>query len=186
MDFMQTALHAIWILLPAYFANAGATLVKYLKKARPIDGGREFRGERLFGEGKTVEGFMLGVVIGSVAGFFQAVFFYDVFFPMDNMIPKISLISMFLLASGAMSGDLAGSFIKRRIGIKRGGPAFPLDQTDFLVGALAFYALGGMVFNPFTEKLTIPVIIAAFLLTPILHLFSNFIAYIIRLKPNPW
>ncbi len=37
---------------------------------------------------------------------------------------------------GAMGGDSAKSFVKRRMGIAPGAPWIPIDQLDFVAGAL--------------------------------------------------
>jgi CDP-2,3-bis-(O-geranylgeranyl)-sn-glycerol synthase len=42
----------------------------------------------------------------------------------------------FLLGLGAMAGDAAKSFFKRRLGIAPGHPWIPFDQIDFQIGAL--------------------------------------------------
>jgi CDP-2,3-bis-(O-geranylgeranyl)-sn-glycerol synthase len=86
------------------------------------------------------------------------------------------------LAFGAMLGDIAGSFIKRRRGIERGGSLPLLDQLGFLVVALLFASLSA----DFKTLFTIPVIIAGFIITPVLHLTTNYIAYKLGLKEVPW
>lgn len=80
----------------------------------------------------------------------------------------------FLLGFGALLGDAFGSFIKRRLGIERGKPAPILDQLDFVAGALL---LGSIVTLPPAE-----VILFVIIITIILHIFTNIIAYILKIK----
>ncbi|WXG40634.1 MAG: CDP-2,3-bis-(O-geranylgeranyl)-sn-glycerol synthase [Candidatus Freyarchaeum deiterrae] len=84
----------------------------------------------------------------------------------------------FLLSFGALIGDLIGSFIKRRLNLERGRPAPPLDQLDFIIGALLFSFID---FIP-----PIEIIIVLVVLTPIIHLAANIIGYKLRLKKEPW
>ena len=61
---------ALWLILPAYFANSSATLAK--SKMR-IDFSKNFSDARsVFGAGKTFEGFSLGVFVGATIGFLAA------------------------------------------------------------------------------------------------------------------
>jgi CDP-2,3-bis-(O-geranylgeranyl)-sn-glycerol synthase len=79
---------------------------------------------------------------------------------------------------GALLGDLTGAFLKRRLGIKPGG-LFPIvDQVDFVVGALVFSFPLGII----SWELAVTVL----LITPPIHLFTNFLAFKLKLKNNPW
>jgi CDP-2,3-bis-(O-geranylgeranyl)-sn-glycerol synthase len=84
----------------------------------------------------------------------------------------------FLLSSGALFGDMMGSFIKRRLGIKQGRPAPILDQLNFIFGALLFT-------YPFSP-IPLDMIITICLITPIVHLTSNIIAYKLKIKKVWW
>jgi len=59
-------------------------------------------------------------------------------------------------------------------------PAPFLDQLDFIVTALLVTRL----IDPTT--ISIPIIIAAVLLTPPIHLATNAAAYLLGLKREPW
>ncbi|HQT44765.1 MAG TPA: CDP-archaeol synthase, partial [Candidatus Micrarchaeota archaeon] len=78
-------------------------------------------------------------------------------------------------------GDLAGSFFKRRLGMKRGHPSFLLDQLFFLVFALAFgfYLSPSFVFEPVN-------FIFLFAFTYVVHVASNYVANRLGLKKVPW
>ena len=84
------------------------------------------------------------------------------------------LILGFLMAFGALLGDLVGSFIKRRIGLQSGEPAPIMDQLDFVVGALILSLL--------VVKISWEFFIIVAVLTLILHLGSNMIAYLLGIK----
>ena len=73
-----------------------------------------------------------------------------------------------------MTGDLAESFIKRRLDIKPGKPFIPWDQLDFVIGAIIFSYL---VFD-YNLLMIITIIIASF----ILHVSSTRFAYAIKLR----
>ncbi|ODS39895.1 hypothetical protein BEH94_03100, partial [Candidatus Altiarchaeales archaeon WOR_SM1_SCG] len=137
-----------------------------------IDFNKKLHGKRILGDGKTVSGFLGGVFAGAAAGAFIGFVFVENPFNMD-------FYTGFIIALGAMSGDLTGSFIKRRLGYERGESVFLLDQLDFVAGALIFGYLvnilpsfGGIIF--------------ILILTPFLHLFANKLAYLWRLKKKPW
>jgi CDP-2,3-bis-(O-geranylgeranyl)-sn-glycerol synthase len=84
------------------------------------------------------------------------------------------------LSLGALLGDLAGAFVKRRLGIAPGGLLPVIDQVDFVVGAVLFSLPVA------TSILSWELIVAALLITPPLHLLTNFAAYKLGLKNNPW
>jgi CDP-diglyceride synthetase len=94
------------------------------------------------------------------------------------------LVTLFCLSAGAMLGDLLGSFIKRRVGLKRGAP-FPLvDQLDFVAGAWLLLFLFAREW--FTESFSLAIILAVIIITPLLHLLTNYIGFKIGKKQVPW
>ena len=158
---------ALWFILPAYFANATPVV---LGGGPPLDGGRCLGdGRRIFGDGKTVRGFVAGIVAGTVIGVLQGI-------AKGSFSHYFSL--GFLLALGALLGDLMGSFIKRRLGIERGGALPGLDQLGFVIIAL-------LLASP-VEVPSWQAIVAIFLITPALHLATNFIGYKLKLKSRPY
>ncbi|MEM4865067.1 MAG: CDP-archaeol synthase, partial [Acidilobaceae archaeon] len=80
---------------------------------------------------------------------------------------------------GAMSGDLVSSFLKRRIGLKRGAPAPLLDQLNFYVGAIAFLYLAKFRFS-------LEVVIVLGVISGLAHFLANALAYALKLKEVPW
>jgi CDP-2,3-bis-(O-geranylgeranyl)-sn-glycerol synthase len=78
-------------------------------------------------------------------------------------------------------GDLAGSFIKRRLNIPRGGAAPVLDQLGFVVLALIFA-------TPLVLQMQIgwEVALTILIITPPIHLATNFAGYKLGLKSRPY
>ena len=172
---------ALWAMLPAYVPNNAAVLAG---GGRPIDGGRTWGDRRLLGDGKTWR----GTAVGTLAGVALAAGLNVVAAPIETALgfslPTFPPAAALGLAAGAMGGDIAASFIKRRSGRDRGA-AFPgLDQLDFVVGALAlaFVAAPGWAQATFTPGVLAVVLVA----TPILHVGTNIIAYLIGAKNEPW
>lgn len=169
---------ALWFILPAYVANSAAVDVAGIpalkKYAAPVDGGRTFRGRRILGDGKTWRGLFGGVFFGTVAGYFQSQITPSLTFAL----PAMTVSLAFLLAFGAMAGDMAESFIKRQCGLARGASAPLLDQLDYIVGAFAFASL----LTPFLLR---RFAIAAVITVP-LHISANFVAYKLKLKDVWW
>jgi len=176
---------AVWLGLPAWVANATPVLGG---GGRPIDGERYFRdGRRLFGKGKTVRGFVVGLVFGIMTGLAQfiaapylrpllAMFVTitpDMDYVLSMQIPVAALMSF-----GALVGDLVGSFIKRRAGVESGNPSPVMDQLGFIIMALIFAAL---IFRPSPVFVMILIITTFFI-----HWFSNVLGYLLGLKKHPW
>ncbi|WP_292736620.1 CDP-2,3-bis-(O-geranylgeranyl)-sn-glycerol synthase [Methanocalculus sp.] len=166
-------------MLPAYLPNPVAAA---LGGGRPVDGGRCWRdGRRIFGDGKTLRGFLAGVaggvVIGLIQIFIQSRIGLWVF-------PEHTLMSITLLAVGALLGDLAKSFLKRRKGVGRGEKWPVADQFDLVIGAFIML----LIFDPgwLLSAITLPIAIAILILTPILHRGTNIIGYILGIKDVPW
>ncbi len=175
-------LGAIYFMLPAYVANLSGLA---FGGGTPVDGGRECKdGRRLIGNGVTWKGFANGTILGTLVGAILGIigtFFGDLSVLTSGIIDLpvygsfVGGLSLgFLMAFGALLGDAVGSFIKRRIGLQSGEPAPIMDQLDFVVGALV---LSLLVVNISWEFFFIIAI-----LTLILHLGSNMIAYLLGIK----
>ncbi len=176
---------AVWLGLPAWIANSMPVL---FGGGPPIDGGRMFRdGRRVLGNGKTIRGFIVGVLLGTLTGVGQnlaASYIHPIMEMYLFVTPDMTLIlympipAAFLLSVGALTGDLIGSFFKRRIDIKSGNPAPVLDQLGFIIMALILAA-------PFLQAQAIYVIILV-TLTLGIHWISNALGYLLGLKEHPW
>lgn len=166
-------LQAFWFIAPAYAANGFPPL---MRGKTPIDRKKTFRGHRLLGDGKTLEGFLGGVIFGVFIGSIQI--FGQSYLPQEWGLAEMTFPIVFLLSIGTMAGDLAGSFIKRRLGMKRGDSAMFMDQLGFLIAAFIFAA-------PF-YILPLKEIAVLVILTPIIHWLANILGYWIHVKRNPW
>ncbi|WP_158058643.1 CDP-2,3-bis-(O-geranylgeranyl)-sn-glycerol synthase [Halorussus halophilus] len=181
MDIFETIVVALWAMLPAYVPNNAAVLAG---GGRPIDGGRTWGGRRVLGDGKTWRGTAVGIAAGAVLAAILNALAPVVVRTSDIALPEFPLAAMFALPAGAMLGDIAASFIKRRTGRQRGA-AFPLlDQLDFVVFALLLTLLAAPAW--FGDVFTVPVLVVIVVVTPLLHLVTNGIAYLLGLKDEPW
>jgi CDP-2,3-bis-(O-geranylgeranyl)-sn-glycerol synthase len=167
MDIALLIIEALKFIFPAYCANATPVLAG---GGTRMDFGKNFiDGKRVFGNNKTFRGFFFGWSVGFTVGVVEGLVFGFNNFP---------LLFSFLIPLGALLGDLTGAFIKRRIGIAPGGLLPIVDQVDFVVGALVFAIPLSLV----NWQLAITVL----LITPPIHLFTNFLAYKLKLKKHPW
>lgn len=167
---IQGFLLGLAYVFPAYVSNATPVVAaRILKKTNPIDMGKNFfDGRRVLGDGKTFEGLISGVSVGFAVG---AV--------MHFVSPWLfSLFEVFLLSVGALLGDIAGAFVKRRMGLEQGSPAPLLDQTGFLAAAL----LAVHVFAGLPEWFDAATLVALFVFTVFMHLATNGFAYAVGLK----
>ncbi|MCU0631554.1 MAG: CDP-2,3-bis-(O-geranylgeranyl)-sn-glycerol synthase [Methanolinea sp.] len=166
-------------MLPAYVPNSVAAA---LGGGRPIDNGRTLSdGRRLFGDGKTYRGFFMGVAGGILAGGVQ-IWLQGVF--SLAFLPVQTFLSVVLLAAGALLGDLAKSFFKRRLG-KASGERWPIaDQYDLVAGAFLMLAIFDLPW--LMQAVTLPVLFWILVLTPILHKTANVIGYLTGVKDVPW
>lgn len=135
----------------------------------PVDFGKNlFDGKPIFGKNKTFRGFLVGLIVGTGVGLVESALF------------EYPVVLGVLLSLGALVGDLVGSFVKRRLGISPGGMLPVADQVDFVLGAIVFSL------PVFSESLSWNLVLAALILTPPIHLLTNFGAYKLGLKSNPW
>ncbi|MGQ9530324.1 MAG: CDP-2,3-bis-(O-geranylgeranyl)-sn-glycerol synthase [Candidatus Bathycorpusculaceae bacterium] len=164
MDITQLIIEALKFIFPAYCANAIPVLTG---GGLPIDFGKNFfDGKPILGKNKTFRGFFSGLIVGTAVGFLEIIFFnYHIFFGL-------------LLSLGALFGDLTGAFLKRRLGMAPGDLLPIIDQIDFIVGAI--------LFSLPLQMLDLNLAITVLIITPPIHLLTNFAAYKLGLKSNPW
>ena len=179
MNLLFELILGFWIIIPAYAANGFAPLAR---GRRRIDFGKKFLDRReIFGPGKTWEGLFLALTSGTLFGTLE-IYLYptlsSIAFEAGLNLPELSFLSVFFVPLGAMIGDMAGSFIKRRLGLKRGSPAPLLDQLDFVFGAFLFAS--------FFVKLTFLSVILFVIITPLVHYIASFIGYKLGVKKVPW
>ncbi len=186
-DMIETLLIALWLMLPAYLPNSSAAL---FGGGRPIDGGRTLKdGRRILGDGKTFRGLISGTVCGMLLGLLQMQYmvYHDTIFgvglPSFGEMPG-ALVVIFALSFGALLGDLSMSFVKRRLGLKRGSPLPVVDQLDFVLGAWVLTYI--LCPTWFLSNFTFNVAIAVIVVTPILHVSTNLLGFLTGIKKEPW
>lgn len=114
----------VYFMLPAYAANMTPPFVRYWKSWNPPIA------RRWFGAHKTVLGFASGVCAAIVVAWLQSLIAWD-----ESLVVADGWLGL-RFGIGAMAGDSAKSFLKRRLGIPPGERWIPFDQLDFVVGAL--------------------------------------------------
>lgn len=173
-----STLRVLYFFVPAYLANMAPVLVgKRLKAlAVPLDFGASIGGVRIFGDHKTWRGLIVGFATGAVAFQLQRALYVAEIGSVLALFDYRALPALTgaWLGFGAILGDAAKSFFKRRVGIAPGKPWIGPDEIDFYLGAAAVAAC--FVSLPLVPLLiSIPVVIAG-------HLLSNVIAWALGLK----
>ncbi|MBS3105897.1 CDP-2,3-bis-(O-geranylgeranyl)-sn-glycerol synthase [Candidatus Woesearchaeota archaeon] len=173
-------LKCFYFMLPAYFANMAPVIVKKIDLfAFPVDFNKQISNKPIFGRNKTFRGLIFGVIFSIIVAYIQFLLYGVEFFNVISFIDYNNwLLFGFLMGSGALTGDLIKSFFKRRLGLKPGAKFIPFDQTDFVIGALVFTM---PIFN-----LTLKIFITSLLLSFILHIIVNHIAFHMKIRNEKW
>jgi CDP-2,3-bis-(O-geranylgeranyl)-sn-glycerol synthase len=184
-----SALAVLWLLLPAYIANASATLPR--GRGPPMDFGKLWGdGRRVLGPSKTWSGFFFGALFALPFGLLEA-WLILLAPPVWKLVPTLapSVLAavpvVLLLSFGAMVGDALGSFVKRRLGLASGARTFLLDQMPFVLvpialGLAVYPALFVGVFASWEAVFWLLVYTLG------LHALFNWIGYKAGLKKVPW
>ncbi len=149
----------IILFLPAYVANGMPVL---FGGGPPVDGGESWvDGKPMLGKNKTLRGCIAGILLGAFVGVIQG-----------------NIIGGFLQATGAILGDLISSFLKRRYDYAPGSSMPIVDQLDFITLAV-------ILSYPFQATNLLSVAIILIITVPI-HYGTNYVAWLLKLKKNPW
>ena len=113
----EIILQSLWLILPAYIANGCAAL---LGGGTPIDFGKNYKdGKRIFGDGKTWRGLILGILFGMIGGFSLSIaakiitptdYNFISFEKLDFTGFPIMIPIIFSISFGALFGDIFESF----------------------------------------------------------------------------
>ena len=186
---VQAFFIVLWIMMPAYLAN---TIAVVTGGRFPIDQGKKMGdGNRILGDGKTWSGLIGGTIGGIVVGYLQLNFGNSIIEGIagtnrEAFWGDTPFLIFFLLAFGALFGDLTASFFKRRQNLKRGDKYPLLDMYDFIVMSLLLtLILGGGWLETWILDGTVP-LFTLLIATPILHRGVNIIGFKIGLKNEPW
>lgn len=174
---------AILAYIPALSANSLAVV---FGGGPPIDSGKSWGDERILGDGKTWRGLLGGGLSAGAVG----LLLYVVMSPFFHIYPTFgqAVVIAFSFSFGSLLGDIGASFVKRRMGKKRGEKAHMLDQYDFVVGSL----LLALIFSPRWLLSTyfygkgIYALILILIMTPFLHRAINILGYKLGMKKEPW
>jgi CDP-2,3-bis-(O-geranylgeranyl)-sn-glycerol synthase len=186
----SSALAVLWLLLPAYVANAFATLPR--GRGPPMDFGRVWKpdGRRIFGPSKSWSGFLFAGFLAMPVGLLEA--WLILIAPASlRLVPQLAptvlaaVPVVAILTFGAMSGDALGSFIKRRLGRQSGARTLLLDQLPFVLVPIAL----GLVFYPglfLGVFASWEAVLWLLVYTLGLHAAFNWVGYKAGLKKVPW
>ncbi|MAW93180.1 MAG: hypothetical protein CMA32_01660 [Euryarchaeota archaeon] len=188
-SFIQIFFIVLWIMMPAYLSNTFAVITggKY-----PIDQGKLHNdGNRILGDGKTWSGLIGGTIGGTMIGYLQINHGEIIIEALANtnnydFWGEKSLLIIFLLAFGALLGDMTASFFKRRSKLNRGDKSPILDMFDFIGMALFLTLifdydwLKSWILDGYVPLFTL------LIATPVLHRGVNIIGYKIGIKNEPW
>ncbi len=185
-----SGLAVLWLMLPAYVANALATLPRGW--GPPMDFGRTWRGDgrRILGPSKTWSGFLFAGFFAMPVGLLES-WLILLAPPNLKLVPVLApsvaaaVPLVAILTFGAMAGDALGSFIKRRIGRESGERTIFLDQLPFVLVPIAL----GFAFYPslFLEVFGHwEAVLWLLVYTLGLHVAFNWIGFKAGLKKVPW
>ena len=191
LSLLNAIITVLWIMGPAYIANSVAVLTggKY-----PIDQGRTLSdGNRILGDGKTwsgllggtLGGIMFGIILDSGDGR-MALERLTGEEHVQSLWSENPVMVFFLLSFGALFGDMAASFYKRRQNLLRGDKFAILDMYDFIFMSLLLCIifqrdwLLSWILDGWAPLFTV------LILTPFLHRGVNIICYNIGVKNEPW
>ncbi|HRI69885.1 MAG TPA: CDP-archaeol synthase [Polyangium sp.] len=152
----------------------------------PVDAGATFRGRRLFGDNKTVRGFMIIVPATALAmvGLGQLAQHWE--WPIWPLTGKGFLLLGLTSALGLMLGELPNSFLKRQLGVEPGHPpenrvgrviSSLADRLDSVVGALLGAAL--------VVDLSWTTVAWCFVIGPPIHGLFSALLFVLGVKKRP-
>ncbi len=183
---LKELLFAIWYFLPAAFANAAPVFVAKIpalqKFEAPMDFGKSFKGQRVFGSHKTWRGFIAGVIVATLTFWLQQylVKHYAWAFDLTSQVNYVGLPTLIvgpLFGIGALGGDAIESFFKRQHHVPPGHGWFPFDQTDYIIG-------GAILTAPFVP-LSFREYAILILFWLFAHIAASYIGYLVGLKERP-
>lgn len=172
-----------YLMLPAYFANMAPVIMKDLHLfewlAKPLDMDRKINHKPILGSHKTFRGLIFGVVFAVVISFIQSdLRVYPLFSELSVINYSSWLAIGVLMGLGAIIGDSIKSFFKRRVNINPGKRFIPWDQVDYSIGALIFLLP--------VAVLSWEYYLISILLSFVLHIAANHIAYLLGLREVRW
>ncbi len=179
---MNDILGGLWYILPAYLANTApvfAGLILGNRLAAPVDFGKKLWDKPLLGRNKTYRGIVAAVIVGSMAAFFQSLFYsHDAIQSISYYDYSSPLLFGAVMGFGAIMGDLVKSLIKRRLDRSPGQSWKPFDQIDFIIGGLAA--------GSFIQPPSLLGGLSALFLVPIIKVILDHAAFYLGINKSRW
>lgn len=189
---MNSLTQALMILM--CFITAGVFQTVWLKSktfknfSYPIDFGKSFAGERIFGDNKTFAAFMVMTPAAAISFYCAGLManHYSYHYVWDMAWPQSAMSWFWIGLLGGLGfhlGELPNSFIKRRLGIKPGeNPkgkylskvCFIFDHCDSLIGALLMMSI--------LVPIDLHTCLILLILAPIVHWLFNFALFLLKFK----
>lgn len=157
---------------------------------KPLDNNRLFLGKRIFGDNKTISGFMIMVPATGITFFLFGsigIIWPDLQPPGLWELSPIGYGWLGLVAGfGFMAGELPNSFIKRQLGIAPGSQAtrrlyrpifLVVDRVDSILGLL--FAISVVVTVPWETWVYV------LLIGPVVHLLFSGWMFLLKVKSTP-
>jgi len=164
---------ALYLIAPAVLAGVvhGAVIKRDLlaQLAKPLDGGRQWRGRPVLGPNKTWRGLLVMSGVSTIGALAQsALGEYDL---------SSALAIGLALGLGYSVAELPNSFVKRRLGIgageTRGRMQYLADQADSVIGATV-----AVSFFVHARALLVSVVAAGL----VLHIVIDELLYVFEVK----
>ena len=174
-------IQTLYFVLPGFIANMMPVVVrgKFNFLDVPVDLYRKLGGKRIFGNHKTIRGFIFGVGGAILVAYIQMLL------ARAGLVPSIvdfSEVNFVIVGSalgfGALFGDLFRSFFKRRANVRPGDKWVPWDQIDYILGMILFSYI---IITPSFDMILTLIIIG-----PLLHVTTTRIAYALNIRKEKW
>ncbi len=214
-DWVCILIFSLLFIAPAYLANAGMVFAgggKPIDGGKILKDGRRLFGEHKTWRGLIFGPLYIGIPISIgifilflilwqfIGPAFQLAIHYDLYVIYDDLrymeyyfvggpLPMgffALLIRIVILAYSAGIGDLAGSFLKRRMNLQSGGFAPLIDQLDFALMAILFISIASLIAPTFFWIPDIHIFIFIMILTPSISILGNNVAWLMGVKEVPW
>ncbi|UJG43405.1 MAG: CDP-2,3-bis-(O-geranylgeranyl)-sn-glycerol synthase [Candidatus Heimdallarchaeum endolithica] len=178
MSFLLDVGLAFMFASPIFVSNAIPTI---FGGGYPVDFYKNFiDGKRILGNHKTIRGLLAGILFGFVASIVVWYTVGDLFQQLYGLMGfKYPIWIGLVMGWGCNFGDMFGSFIKRRLNIVSGGKFPVFDQTGYMIFGL-LWSWPVFKFIPWQFLVTLLVI------SPLLHILANLLAYAVKAKDVWW
>lgn len=213
-DWVSLLIFSLLLIVPAYLSNASMVFTgggRPIDGGKLFRDGR-----RILGDHKTVNGLKGPLYFGIPISFMLFLLFIILWQPIKYMVIQglneeqymlyndfevfkyyfiggqfpmnflVLLIRIILASYGAVIGDLAGSFLKRRFDIKSGAPFWIVDQLDFALIAILFVAIPSFISPTIFLFPDLYIFIFLLIITPAVSIIANTVAYLVGLKSVPY